>query len=30
MEAAGNVDVIRKMALADMDLHPLWDRIRAL
>ena len=30
MEAAGDVDVIKKMALADMDLHPLWDRIRAL
>ena len=30
MEAAGDVDVIKKMALADMDLHPLWDRIRSL
>lgn len=30
MEAAGDVDAIKKMALADMDLHPLWDRIRTL
>jgi tetratricopeptide (TPR) repeat protein len=30
MEAAGDVDVIKKMALADRDLEPLWDRIRTL
>jgi len=30
MEAAGDVDAIKSMALADMDLHALWDRIRAL
>jgi tetratricopeptide (TPR) repeat protein len=30
MEAAGDVDAIKKMALADMDLHPLWERIRTL
>jgi hypothetical protein len=28
MEAAGDVDVIKRMALADNDLQPLWDRIR--
>jgi hypothetical protein len=30
MEAAGDVDAIKKMALSDMDLQPLWERIRAL
>src|SRR5688572_22582031 len=30
MEAAGDVDVIRTMALGDKDLNALWDRIRAL
>lgn len=30
MEAAGDVEVIKQMALGDMDLHPLWDRIRTL
>jgi len=30
MEAAGDVEEIKKMALADMDLHPLWERLRAL
>lgn len=30
MEAAGDVDVIKNMALADKDLQGLWDRIRAL
>ena len=30
MEAAGDVDVIKNMALADRDLETLWDRIRRL
>ena len=30
MEAAGDVDVIKTMALGDKDLDALWDRIRAL
>ena len=30
MDAAGDVDVIKTMALADKDLETLWDRIRAL
>ena len=30
MEAAGDVEVIKRMALDDADLMPLWDRIRAL
>jgi hypothetical protein len=30
MEAAGDVDAIKNMALADMDLQALWDRIRTL
>jgi tetratricopeptide (TPR) repeat protein len=30
MEAAGDVQVIKNMALGDSDLQPLWDRIRTL
>ena len=30
MEAAGDVQSIKTMALADSDLEPLWDRIREL
>ena len=30
MEAVGDVDVIKTMALADKDLEKLWDRLRAL
>src|SRR5437867_9680706 len=30
MEAAGDVSKIKERALADADLQPLWDRIRAL
>ena len=30
MEAAGNTDHIKRMGLADADLEPLWDRLRAL
>ena len=30
MEAAGEVDRIKRMALDDPDLKPLWDRIRDL
>lgn len=30
MEAAGDVPCIQTMALADSDLEPLWDRIRAM
>jgi tetratricopeptide (TPR) repeat protein len=30
MEATGDVGVIRRMALDDSDLQPLWERIRAL
>jgi len=30
METAGDVDVIKTMALADKDLNALWDRIRTL
>jgi tetratricopeptide (TPR) repeat protein len=30
MESAGNVEAIKKNALADDDLKPLWDRIRDL
>ncbi len=30
MEAAADVDLIKKMALADDDLQALWERIRAL
>lgn len=30
MEAAGDVEAIKNMALADTDLQPLWDRIRTL
>ena len=30
MEAAGDVDAIKTMALADKDLNALWDRIRTL
>ena len=29
-QAAGDVDVIKTMALGDKDLDALWDRIRAL
>jgi tetratricopeptide (TPR) repeat protein len=30
MEAAGDVEVIKNMALADTDMQPLWERIRSL
>jgi tetratricopeptide (TPR) repeat protein len=30
MEAAGDVSVIKNMALADTDMQPLWERIRGL
>ncbi|HXG46794.1 MAG TPA: tetratricopeptide repeat protein [Methylomirabilota bacterium] len=30
MEAAGSVDKIKQMALADADLQELWDRLRSL
>ena len=30
MEAAGDVDAIKNMALADKDLEALWDRVRTL
>jgi predicted Zn-dependent protease len=30
MEAAGDVQAIKLMALADSDLEPLWERIQAL
>jgi hypothetical protein len=30
MEREGNVETIKSRALADSDLRPLWDRIRAL
>jgi hypothetical protein len=30
MEAAGDVESIKQMALADSDLEPLWERIRGL
>jgi hypothetical protein len=30
MEAAGDVDRIKKRAAADPDLQPLWERIRQL
>jgi tetratricopeptide (TPR) repeat protein len=30
MEATGDVDVIKNMALADADLQALWERIRTL
>jgi hypothetical protein len=30
MEAAGDVNAIKAMALADNDLNALWDRIRTL
>jgi hypothetical protein len=30
MEVAGDVDAIKKMALADSDLEPLRERLQAL
>ena len=30
MQAAGDIDQIKLMALKDSDLEPLWDRIREL